>query len=101
MSGFKYRTVLEIFTSSFNIVNPSFFVQHEWPQGYQLATSMNFKFPQFSRTPLSTIVPSASEDGILLLEHLLLWQPGKRPTAQQALRFLSEIVVCCLELFIS
>ncbi|KAJ1531677.1 hypothetical protein ONE63_000346 [Megalurothrips usitatus] len=61
--------------------------KHEWPQGYQLATSMNFKFPQFSRTPLATIVPNASKDGVQLLEHLLMWPPAKRPTAQQALRY--------------
>lgn len=61
--------------------------KNEWPQGYQLALSMNFKFPQFSHTPLSTIIPSASKDGMQLLEDLLMWAPGKRPTAQQALRY--------------
>lgn len=60
--------------------------QHEWPQGYQLASSMNFKFPQFSRTPLTTLIPSASKDGFQLLEQFLMWPPGRRPTAQQALR---------------
>ncbi|KAK3919546.1 Serine/threonine-protein kinase ICK [Frankliniella fusca] len=61
--------------------------KHEWPQGFQLASSMNFKFPQFTRTPLTTIIPSASKDGIQLLELLLMWAPNKRPTAQQALRY--------------
>ncbi|XP_026284833.1 serine/threonine-protein kinase MAK-like [Frankliniella occidentalis] len=61
--------------------------KHEWPQGFQLASSMNFKFPQFSRTQLPSIVPSASKDGIQLLELLLMWAPNKRPTAQQALRY--------------
>ncbi|XP_034241338.1 probable serine/threonine-protein kinase DDB_G0268078 isoform X2 [Thrips palmi] len=61
--------------------------KNEWPQGYQLASSMNFKFPQFSRTPLSTLIPSASKDGIQLLDLFLMWPPSKRPTAQQALRY--------------
>jgi hypothetical protein len=60
--------------------------QRDWPDGYQLASAMNFKFPQFSTTPLSTVIPNASKDGILLIEIMLSWNPSKRPTAQQALR---------------
>lgn len=54
---------------------------------------MNFKFPKFSKIPLSTIVPGASKEGITLIEDMLNWCPGKRPTAQQSLR--SDIKIYC------
>ncbi|XP_018906116.1 serine/threonine-protein kinase ICK isoform X3 [Bemisia tabaci] len=60
--------------------------KRDWYEGYQLAAAMNFKFPQFVRVPLNTIVPNASHDAIVLLEALLHWNPSKRPTAQHALR---------------
>ncbi|XP_050523410.1 serine/threonine-protein kinase ICK-like isoform X2 [Daktulosphaira vitifoliae] len=58
----------------------------EWFEGYQLASAMNFKFPQFKKLVLNTVVPNASRDGINLLELLLSWNPIKRPNAQNALR---------------
>lgn len=60
--------------------------QRDWPEGYHLASAMNFKFPQFSPTPLSSVIPNASKDAILLIEDMLRWNPSKRPTAQQSLR---------------
>ncbi|KAK6631023.1 hypothetical protein RUM44_003195 [Polyplax serrata] len=59
----------------------------EWPEGYALASAMNFKFPKFSRISLSTVVPEAGKEGITLIEDMLNWSPGKRPTAQQSLRY--------------
>lgn len=64
--------------------------QREWYEGHQLAAAMNFKFPHFRRTPLSSIIPHASKDGIILLEALLHWNPAKRPTAQHSLRYLAS-----------
>ena len=32
---------------------------------------MNFKFPQFSATPLASIIPSASKEAIALMEDML------------------------------
>ncbi|KAF4529467.1 hypothetical protein B566_EDAN015579, partial [Ephemera danica] len=61
--------------------------KRDWPEGYHLANAMNFKFPQFSRTPLSSLVPNASDAAIALMEDLLQWDPAKRPTAVQALRY--------------
>ncbi|CAH1737996.1 unnamed protein product [Aphis gossypii] len=58
----------------------------EWFEGYQLASAMNFKFPQFKRLALNTVVPNASRDGIHLMELLLSWNPIRRPSAQSALR---------------
>ncbi|KAL5243336.1 hypothetical protein ACI65C_010746 [Semiaphis heraclei] len=58
----------------------------EWFEGYQLASAMSFKFPQFKRLVLNTVVPNASRDGIHLMELLLSWNPIRRPSAQSALR---------------
>nr|CAD7432079.1 unnamed protein product [Timema monikensis] len=74
----------EIFKISSVLGTPD---KRDWVEGYQLAGAMNFKFPQFSPTPLSSIVPNASKDGLTLMEDLLRWNPGRRPTAQQALRY--------------
>lgn len=60
--------------------------KRDWPEGHQLASAMNFKFPQFSPTPLSSIIPNASKDAIMLMENMLRWNPSKRPTAHQSLR---------------
>ncbi|XP_049777101.1 serine/threonine-protein kinase dyf-5 [Schistocerca cancellata] len=59
----------------------------EWPEGYQLANAMNFKFPQFSPVPLGSIIPNASKDGLALMGDMLSWNPNSRPTAQQSLRY--------------
>jgi len=64
----------------------NFCFQNEWMEGYQLAAQMNFKFPQFTKTSFSVLIPNSSNEGVVLMEHLLLWHPSKRPTAQQALR---------------
>ncbi|XP_065339764.1 serine/threonine-protein kinase MAK isoform X2 [Cloeon dipterum] len=61
--------------------------KRDWPEGYQLASAMNFKFPQFSRTPLASLVPNANDAGISLMEDLLSYDPAKRPTAVQAIRY--------------
>jgi hypothetical protein len=39
--------------------------------GHKLAISMNFKFPQFSPTPLASIIPTASREAISLMEDML------------------------------
>jgi len=61
--------------------------KRDWPEGFKLAAGMNFKFPQFSATPLASIIPSASKEAIALMEDMLRWAPSKRPSAQQALRY--------------
>ncbi|XP_030625719.1 serine/threonine-protein kinase MAK [Chanos chanos] len=59
----------------------------DWPEGYQLAVAMNFRFPQCVPTPLKTLIPNASNEAIALMKDLLQWDPKKRPTAVQALRY--------------
>uniref|UniRef100_A0A672IPV8 non-specific serine/threonine protein kinase n=1 Tax=Salarias fasciatus TaxID=181472 RepID=A0A672IPV8_SALFA len=58
----------------------------DWPEGYQLASAMNFRFPQCVPTHLKTLIPNASNEAIALMRDMLQWDPKKRPTAVQALR---------------
>ncbi|XP_076714021.1 serine/threonine-protein kinase MAK isoform X6 [Callospermophilus lateralis] len=58
----------------------------DWPEGYQLASSMNFRFPQCVPMNLKTLIPNASNEAIQLMTEMLNWDPKKRPTASQALK---------------
>uniref|UniRef100_A0A8I3XD34 Protein kinase domain-containing protein n=1 Tax=Callithrix jacchus TaxID=9483 RepID=A0A8I3XD34_CALJA len=58
----------------------------EWPKGYQLASSMNFRFPQCVPINLKTLIPNASNEAIQLMTEMLNWDPIKRPTASRALK---------------
>ncbi|XP_044745735.1 serine/threonine-protein kinase dyf-5-like [Coccinella septempunctata] len=58
----------------------------KWPEGYQLAGAVGYKFPYFVKTNLSDVVPQASAVLINLLDILLDWNPLDRPTAQAALK---------------
>lgn len=60
--------------------------KEDWPEGLQLATRMNFRWPQCSATALKTVMPNASKDALDLIRQMLQWNPKKRPTAMQALR---------------
>ncbi|VDM38666.1 unnamed protein product [Toxocara canis] len=59
----------------------------DWPEGYQLAASMNFKFQQSVATPLATIVSMISQDGLKLMGDMMLWNPEKRPSAANSLKY--------------
>ncbi|XP_072459903.1 serine/threonine-protein kinase MAK isoform X2 [Notamacropus eugenii] len=59
----------------------------DWPEGYQLASSMNFRFPQCVPINLKTLIPNASSEAIQLMGDMLNWDPKKRPTASQALKY--------------
>ncbi|XP_059966275.1 serine/threonine-protein kinase MAK isoform X1 [Mesoplodon densirostris] len=58
----------------------------DWPEGYQLASSMNFRFPQCVPINLKTLIPNASSEAIQLMTEMLSWNPKKRPAASQALK---------------
>ncbi|XP_056421704.1 serine/threonine-protein kinase ICK isoform X2 [Hyla sarda] len=60
--------------------------KNDWPEGYQLASAMNFRWPQCVPINLKTLVPNASSDGIQIMRDMLQWDPKKRPTASKALR---------------
>ncbi|XP_027708766.1 serine/threonine-protein kinase ICK isoform X4 [Vombatus ursinus] len=61
--------------------------KNDWPEGYQLSTSMNFRWPQCIPNNLKTLIPNASSEAIQLMRDMLQWDPKKRPTASQALRY--------------
>ncbi|NWZ23621.1 MAK kinase, partial [Asarcornis scutulata] len=59
----------------------------DWPEGYHLASTMNFRFPQCVPISLKTLIPNASNEAIQLMTDMLNWNPKKRPTASQALKY--------------
>ncbi|XP_077100421.1 serine/threonine-protein kinase MAK isoform X12 [Siphateles boraxobius] len=59
----------------------------DWPEGYQLAAAMNFRFPQCVPTPLKTLIPNATNEALDLMRDFLHWDPKKRPSAAKALRY--------------
>lgn len=63
------------------------FKKCDWPEGYNLATSMNFRFPKCVPTSLRSLIPNAGDDAITLMKDMLQWDPVKRPSAAQALRY--------------
>ncbi|KAM9848223.1 serine/threonine-protein kinase ICK-like [Aulostomus maculatus] len=58
-----------------------------WPEGYQLASAMNFRWPQCVPNNLKTLIPNASPEAVHLMMDLLQWDPKKRPASAQALRY--------------
>lgn len=59
------------------------FFQNDWPEGYQLSASMNFRWPQCVPNNLKTLIPNASSEAVQLMRDMLQWDPKKRPTATQ------------------
>ncbi|KFB42449.1 AGAP010115-PA-like protein [Anopheles sinensis] len=59
----------------------------DWVEGHKLAATIQFRFPECPRIPLATLVTRASTAGIQLLEDQLQWDPEKRPTAQQSMKY--------------
>eukprot|EP01017_Pseudomicrothorax_dubius_P044281 TRINITY_DN7470_c0_g3_i1.p1 TRINITY_DN7470_c0_g3~~TRINITY_DN7470_c0_g3_i1.p1 ORF type:complete len:380 (+),score=50.95 TRINITY_DN7470_c0_g3_i1:58-1197(+) len=58
----------------------------EWPEGYELARQMGFKFPKQNAVPLKSVVKNASEEAIDLIYGMLRYSPKMRLTALQALQ---------------
>ncbi|XP_056291918.1 serine/threonine-protein kinase ICK-like isoform X1 [Pseudoliparis swirei] len=61
--------------------------KNDWPEGYHLASAMNFRWPQCVPSNLKTLIPNASPEAIHLMTDLLQWDPKKRPASAQALRY--------------
>uniref|UniRef100_UPI00398F2FE8 serine/threonine-protein kinase MAK isoform X2 n=1 Tax=Pristiophorus japonicus TaxID=55135 RepID=UPI00398F2FE8 len=61
--------------------------KNNWSEGYQLAAAMNFRWPQCVPNNLKTLIPNASGEAIQLMRDMLQWDPKKRPTPGQALRY--------------
>ncbi|KAF2316102.1 hypothetical protein GH714_041069 [Hevea brasiliensis] len=60
--------------------------EDSWADGLNLASAINYQFPQSVGVHLSALIPSASEDAINLIKLLCSWDPCKRPTATEALQ---------------
>jgi serine/threonine protein kinase len=58
-----------------------------WENGIKLASQAQIVFPRFTKTPLSSLIPNASAEGIALIEAMLAYEPSKRPTCAQALTY--------------
>lgn len=54
-----------------------------WNEGVSLAGSRKIRLPVMVPTPLISLVPMASEEGINIMKEMLQWDPRKRPTAAQ------------------
>lgn len=52
-----------------------------------MASVIQFHFPECPKVELSAIVTRAGSAGIQLLEDFLRWDPERRPTAQQSLKY--------------
>ncbi|CAD6189809.1 unnamed protein product [Caenorhabditis auriculariae] len=61
--------------------------KEEWPEGYQLASAMNFRFQQVVATPMEQVVNTISKEGMRLMMDMMIWSPEKRPSAAQCLRY--------------
>lgn len=61
--------------------------KEDWEEGFRLAAAMNFRWPTCVATNLKTLIPNASNEGIQIIRDMLSWNPHKRPTAQQCLRY--------------
>ncbi|CAP38832.2 Protein CBR-DYF-5 [Caenorhabditis briggsae] len=59
----------------------------DWAEGYQLASAMNFRFQQVVATPMEQVVNTISKEGMKLMMDMMLWNPEKRPNANQSLKY--------------
>ncbi|KAJ0802280.1 putative protein-serine/threonine kinase CMGC-RCK family [Helianthus annuus] len=60
--------------------------KNSWAEGIELASGINYLFPELGGVNLSALVPSASKDAVNLISLLCSWDPCKRPTASEALQ---------------
>ena len=58
-----------------------------WPEGIRLASQMQYRFPQFSPTALSSIVSNASPEALTLIGDMIKYDPQQRPTCSQILQY--------------
>ncbi|KAL8589021.1 hypothetical protein ACOMHN_048002 [Nucella lapillus] len=59
----------------------------DWEEGYRLSSAMKFRWPQCVPSPLRALLPSATAEGLQLVRDMLMWNPHKRPTTAQCLRY--------------
>ncbi|CAE6217952.1 unnamed protein product [Arabidopsis arenosa] len=60
--------------------------EETWLEGLNLASVINYQFPQLPGVHLSSVMPYASADAVNLIERLCSWDPCNRPTTAEALQ---------------
>ncbi|KAJ0262726.1 Protein kinase superfamily protein [Hirschfeldia incana] len=60
--------------------------EHSWLEGLNLASVINYQFPQLPGVPLSSLMPYASSEAVDLVQRLCSWDPSNRATAAEALQ---------------
>jgi serine/threonine protein kinase len=58
-----------------------------WPEGLRLAAQIGFKFKPVSSVPISQFIPTAPDSAIEMVADMLLYDPHKRPTASESLKY--------------
>ncbi|XP_055851599.1 cyclin-dependent kinase-like 2 isoform X2 [Episyrphus balteatus] len=61
--------------------------KNDWPDGHRLAATIHFRFPDCVKVPLNNIITRVSSSGLQLLEDFLFYDPERRPTAQQSIKY--------------
>ncbi|XP_063708939.1 serine/threonine-protein kinase MAK [Culicoides brevitarsis] len=61
--------------------------KNDWSEGYRLASVIQFQFPECPKVPLETLVTRASAEGLQMMVDMLMWDPDRRPSAQQSLKY--------------
>lgn len=60
--------------------------ESEWPEGFKLAKSLGFTWPQYPPVTIKSIIQHASDDACNLMQQMLHWDPSKRLTVTQCLQ---------------
>jgi protein kinase len=58
-----------------------------WSDGVRLANKRGIRMPQVTPVSLSTLLPNASPEAINLIQDMLMYDPMKRPSASQCLKY--------------
>ncbi|KAL8256191.1 hypothetical protein R6Q59_031258 [Mikania micrantha] len=61
-------------------------IETTWCEGLELASTLNYHFPELAGVDLASVIPSASKEAVDLVAALCSWDPCKRPTAVEALQ---------------
>ncbi|KAL4497944.1 hypothetical protein ABPG72_014801 [Tetrahymena utriculariae] len=60
--------------------------KQDWPDGFILASTKYYTFPQYPAIPLSQVIPNCPPDALNLISEMLKWDPQKRITASKILQ---------------
>lgn len=58
-----------------------------WSDGVRLANKRGIRMPQVPPVSLSSLIPNASAEAINLIQDMLMYDPMKRPSASQCLKY--------------